>query len=142
MSEREIKRPLEWKLLYTKVHCEAWAEANLRNQGFLVVLPRDRERSGFGPLFPRYVFVGHEVGADPKSLSYTRGVLQVVQFGSGPARVPQAVIDEIRGRMDAHGVVHLADVDAGRPIFDRRQRERVRALVKLASAGFRVREAS
>lgn len=137
-----MERDLEWKLLYTKVHCEAWAEANLRNQGFHVLFPRVRERSGFGPLFPRYVFVGHDHRLSPRSLTNTRGVLKVVHFGDRPAQVPQSVIDEIRSRMDSHGVVHLPDAGGVRPIFDRRQRERVRALVKLASAGFRIREAS
>jgi hypothetical protein len=43
--------------------------------------------------------------------------------------------------MNESGVVTL-DLPAARdPLFDRRERERVRALVKLAAAGFRVRVA-
>jgi transcriptional antiterminator RfaH len=131
----------EWKLVYTKARCETWSEVNLRNQGFAVLAPRVRARSGFAPLFPRYLFVGHERGRDTRALLSTRGVQRIVCFGERPAHVPQGVIDEIRGRMDAHGVVRLPDEPA-RPLFDRRAKERIRTLVKLAAAGFRVREAS
>jgi hypothetical protein len=129
---------IEWKLVYTKAHCEAWSEANLRNQGFSVLLPRVRTRSGFGPLFPRYLFVGHQQGRETHCLRSTFGVLYVVSFGNEPARVSQDVIDEVRSRMDGHGVVHLDPAVTRQPLFDRRERERVRALVKLTQAGFRV----
>jgi len=137
-STGEMQQDSEWKLVYTKVHCEAWSEANLRNQGFFVLLPRVRARSGFAPLFPRYVFVGHEAGRDTRCLQSTLGVQYVVTFGDNPVRVPQDVIDEVRSRMDAHGVVQLDPAVARKPLFDRRERERVRALVKFAQAGFRV----
>ena len=130
---------LEWKLIYTKARCESWCEINLRNQGFEVLMPRVRARSGFAPLFPRYVFVGHAIGDDPRSLRSTLGVQRVVFFGERPVRVPLDVIAEIRSRMDEHGVVHLDPNATRAQIFDKRERERVRALVKLAQAGFRVR---
>jgi hypothetical protein len=61
-----------------------------------------------------------------------------VHCGEKPARVPLEVVRGIRARMDEHGVVELE----GRPLVDslfaRRERERVRALVKFAQAGFRV----
>jgi len=63
-----------------------------------------------------------------------------VHGGSEPARVPAEVIAEVRGRMNEWGVVTLDLPAVPRdPLFDRRERERVRALVKLAAAGFRVR---
>jgi hypothetical protein len=43
--------------------------------------------------------------------------------------------------MDTHGVVHLEKLAKPDPLFARRERERVRALVKLAQAGFRVKSA-
>lgn len=132
-----MERELEWKLVYTKARCEVWSEMNLRRQGFSVLMPRVRGRVGFAPLFPRYLFVGHEQGRDTRPMQNTRGVLQLVQFGEAPARVPLDVIDEIRGRMNTHGVVEL-EAAAERPLFDRREQERVRTLVKLAQAGFRV----
>ena len=132
-----MERELEWKLVYTKARCEVWSEMNLRRQGFSVLMPRVRGRAGFAPLFPRYLFVGHERGRDTTPVRNTRGVLRLVQFGPLPARVPQEVIDEIRGRMNPHGLVELETV-VERPLFDRREQERVRTLVKLAQAGFRV----
>ncbi len=135
---------LEWKLVYTKARCESWSEANLRNQGFVTLMPRVRagERDGggrsFAPLFPRYLFVGHTPGRDLDTIPNTRGVLRLVYFGERPAKVPLEVIAEIRSRMDAHGIVRLEDDAAAQPLFDRRSQARMRALVKLAAAGFRV----
>ena len=133
----QVDRDHCWLLLYTKARAESWADINLRKQGFSTLLPRVRERGGFGPLFPRYVFVGAQAGTDLRPAQSTRGVLYVVHCGETPARVPIEVIDDIRARMDAQGVVEVEGrvVD---PLFARRERERVRALVKLAQAGFRV----
>jgi len=133
-----VDRDLCWLLLYTKARAESWADINLRKQGFTTLLPRVRQRDGFGPLFPRYVFAGASVGADLRPARSTRGVLYVVQSGEKPARVPLEVIDGIRGRMDEHGVVEIDGRPLVDPLFARRERERVRALVKFAQAGFRV----
>ena len=133
-----VERDLCWRLLYTKAHAESWADLNLRKQGFTTLLPRVRQRGGFGPLFPRYVFVGAPVGTDLRAARSTRGVLYVVHCGEQPARVPLEVIDDIRARMDPLGVVELEGRPLIDPLFARRERERVRALVKFAQAGFRV----
>lgn len=133
-----VDRDLCWLLLYTKARAESWADINLRKQGFTTLLPRVRQRDGFGPLFPRYVFVGAPDGMDSRPARSTRGVLYVVRCGEKPARVPLEVIDGIRARMDEHGVVELEGRPLVDPLFARRERERVRALVKFAQAGFRV----
>ncbi|HJU69159.1 MAG TPA: transcription termination/antitermination NusG family protein [Gemmatimonadaceae bacterium] len=133
-----VDRDLCWLLLYTKARAESWADINLRRQGFTTLLPRVRQRDGFGPLFPRYVFVGAPAGTDFRPARSTRGVLYVVHCGETPARVPLEVIEEIRARMDAQGVVALTESPNVDPLFARRERERVRALVKFAQAGFRV----
>lgn len=133
-----VDRDLCWLLLYTKARAESWADVNLRKQGFATLLPRVRQRDGFGPLFPRYVFLGAPAGSDFRSARSTRGVLYVVHCGERPARVPLEVIDDIRARMDEHGVVTLEGRPPVDPLFARRERERVRALVKFAQAGFRV----
>jgi len=101
-------------------------------------LPRVRQRDGFGPLFPRYIFVGGPAGSDFRSARSTRGVLYVVHCGEKPARVPLEVVEGIRARMDEHGLVELEGRPVVDPMFARRERERVRALVKFAQAGFRV----
>lgn len=129
---------LSWVLLYTKPRAESWAEANLRRQGYATLLPRVRGRSGFVPLFPRYLFAGVPSGVRSEPLHSTRGVQSIVRCGDRPARVPGSVIADVRARMDAHGVVALDVVPAPDPLFARAQRERVRALIKFAEAGFRV----
>lgn len=143
MSSGEIsaEAELEWQLLYTKAHAESWVEVNLRAQGFSVLLPRVASRGGFAPLFPRYVFAGIRPGQRTAPLRSTLGVLYVVSHADRPARVPLDVIAEIRARMDAHGVVHLDKAARTDALFAHRERERVRALIKLAQAGFRVRSA-
>ena len=133
-----VDRDLCWLLLYTKARAESWADVNLRKQGFETLLPRVRQRDGFGPLFPRYVFVGAPPGMDVRPARSTRGVLYVVHCGAQPARVPLDVIEGIRARMDEQGVVQLEGQAQRDPLFVRRERERVRALVKFAQAGFRV----
>jgi transcriptional antiterminator RfaH len=133
-----VERDLCWLLLYTKARAESWADINLRKQGFATLLPRVQQRDGFGPLFPRYLFVGAPAGSDLRPARSTRGVLYVVHCGEKPARVPLEIIDGIRARMDEQGVVQLEGRPVVDPLFARRERERVRALVKFARAGFRV----
>jgi transcriptional antiterminator RfaH len=138
-----------WQLLYTKPHAEAWVEVNLRRQGFVTLLPRVRASGsgsgegsvGLKPLFPRYVFAGYEPERSARAMRSTRGVLYVVHCGEVPARVPGAVIEEIRGRMDEWGVVAVEPQAAVDSLFAKRERERTRALVKLVEAGWRVRVA-
>jgi hypothetical protein len=127
-----------WLLLYTKARAESWADINLRKQGYETLLPRVRQRDGFAPLFPRYVFVGAPPGRDLRPAASTRGVLYVVRCGEHPARVPLEVLENIRARMDANGIVQLEGTSLTPPLFAQRERERVRALVKFAQAGFRV----
>jgi transcription antitermination factor NusG len=134
----QVDRDQFWLLLYTKARAESWADINLRKQGFTTLLPRVRQRGGFAPLFPRYVFVGAPPGTDFRRARSTRGVLYVVHCGEKPARVPLEVIDSIRRRMDEHGVVEVEQRPLAGSLFARRERERVRALVKFAQAGFRV----
>jgi hypothetical protein len=133
--------PLTWLLVYTKVRAESWTEINLRNQGFATLLPRMASRAGLVPLFPRYLFVGHRDEQRTVPLRNTLGVLYVVHCGGSPARVPVDVIDEIRARMNEQGVVQVERSVPVDPLFAKRQRDRVRALIKLADAGFRVRSA-
>lgn len=130
---------LIWQLLYTKPHAETQAELNLRRQGFATLLPRVRNGSECAPLFPRYIFCGHHAGQPTACLRSTIGVLDLVLCGEQPARVPLEVIEEIRSRMNGRNIVRLGDGPKADPLFAKTQRERVRALEKLAAAGFRVK---
>ena len=128
-----------WRLLYTKPRAEAWVDANLRKQGFDVLLPRVRGRAGFGPLFPRYVFAGFVKGQRPDAMASTYGVQYVVHCGRAPAMVPAGVIAGLRARMDARGVVTVERSSDADPLFAAQQRRRLDALARFAAAGFRVR---
>lgn len=132
---------IRWQLLYTKFRAEEWVEVNLRRQGYSTLLPRVRGRSGVRPLFPRYIFAGFPDEGAARALRSTRGVSYVVQCGPHPARVPVAVIAEIAERMDERGMVALDEAVRPDSLFGRAERERVRALVRFAEAGWRVRVA-
>jgi transcription termination factor NusG len=130
-----------WLLVYTKPRAERWVELNLRRQNFLTLLPLVRGRAGFTPLFPRYLFVGIEADISARPISGTRGVQYIVHFGDQPARVPLEVILDVNARMDAHGVVQLETASSEDPLFAKHARERTRALLMFAQAGFRVKSA-
>jgi hypothetical protein len=135
----QVEGDLTWQLLYTKRHAEAWVDANLRHQGFESLMPLTGSRSGFVPLFPRYVFAGFRDGQRAASLGGTYGVQYIVCCGSKPAVVPHEVIAEVRARMDSRGVVPVERLTGVDPIFAKRLRERLHALERLSAAGFKVR---
>jgi transcriptional antiterminator RfaH len=80
--------------------------------GFEVYLPRLRENRTIRgrkvatqpPLFPGYAFV--LIVAQWYSARWCPGVLTLIMDGVGPARVPDRVIDEIRGR-ERDGLIEL-----------------------------------
>jgi transcription antitermination factor NusG len=111
-----------WQLVYTKSRAERWVELNLRRQHFHTLLPLVRGRTGFQPLFPRYIFVGISPDASARPIAGTRGVQYIVHFGSQPARVPLEVVRDVHARMDAHGVVALEQADPQDPLFAKHAR--------------------
>lgn len=107
---------LSWYAVYTQPAKESLAAQHLRNQGFEVYLPQYQKlRRHAGrtdivatALFPRYLFVGLDIERQRwRSVNGTRGVVGLVMLGEKPIAVPQAVIDEIRGREDETGYVRL-----------------------------------
>ena len=81
--------------------------------GFTTYLPRLRERrmshgrrvEATPPLFPGYAFLAIE--AQWHAARWTAGVINLIMDGVGPARVPDAVIAEIRSR-EVGGLIELA----------------------------------
>lgn len=130
-----------WQLVYTKSRAERWVELNLRRQDFFTLLPLVRSRAGFAPLFPRYVFVGIPAGQSARPLAGTFGVQYTVHFGDKPACVPHDVVAAVKARMNAYGVVQLEEAPPLDPLFAQRARDRTRALLMFAEAGFRVKSA-
>lgn len=146
-----------WYAIYSKPREEERAAEHLHRQGCEVFLPLYLKRRRHArrvetvpaPLFPRYFFVH----VDPALLGWstirsTRGVVDIVQNGSGPVAVADSMIEQVRRREDANGYIVLkpqagiqrgakiriesgpfADIDA---IFEaQRDEDRVLALLSL-----------
>jgi transcriptional antiterminator RfaH len=120
----EMTPLLQWYAVHTQIHAEAKAAWHLRNQGFLTYLPCYLKRARHArqiterarPLFPRYLFLAMDIAAARwRAIRSTIGVVELVTQGDRPARVPDRVIDEIRAREDARGLVLLPQA----PAFDR-----------------------
>lgn len=105
-----------WYLVHTKIRQERVALENLQRQGFHCFLPQVRvEQVRRGslkvveePLFPRYLFI--ELGTDQQAQSWmpirsTLGVSRLVCFGQTPAKLPAALVDDIRGRTEGADTV-------------------------------------
>ena len=105
-----------WYVVHTHPHAEAKSAVHLRRQGFMVYLPRYNKKRRHArkllivaaPLFPRYLFVGMDCERQRwRAVSSTIGVSHLICHGEKPACVPSIVIDEIRAREDASGIVCL-----------------------------------
>ena len=93
-ATRDDDRPLSWYLAYTEPRREVVALDHLDRQGYEVYLPLYGDRE---PMFPRYLFFRPaSVSQSIAPVRSTRGVQQVVRFGSVYARVDPAVIAGIR----------------------------------------------
>ena len=104
-----------WHAVLCKPRREAVAEANLRNQGFDVYLPRMiglRRRAGrweqrIEPLFPRYLFLNAgEGGPGLAPVRSTLGVSDLVRACGAPVRVPPGVVEALRDAADPHTGCH------------------------------------
>jgi len=94
-----------WFVVMTRPKMECEAKEHLIRQGFEVYLPmwaELRRRSGGwhkvqSAMFPRYLFVrpGH-VEQSVSPIRSTRGVSQLVRFGTEPALASDALIEGIR----------------------------------------------
>ena len=105
-----------WYLIYSKPQQERLALENLERQGYPSYLPlirnRRRRKSRYEsivePMFPRYLFVHlNDETDDWGPIRSTIGVANMVRFGMQAARVPDNLIEMMRGR-DEEGVQTLA----------------------------------
>lgn len=109
-----------WVVIMTKPKMETEAKVHLERQGFVVYLPIwiDLKRRSDGwkkvqsPMFPGYLFakiVNKEQSISP--IRSTRGVSQLVCFGTEPARASDSLVQEVR-RLET---VRNADGDQLKP---------------------------
>jgi transcription elongation factor/antiterminator RfaH len=128
LGERE-----RWYVAYTRPHCEARAQIQLKNQGFCTFLPRRLQTirharkltNVLAPFFPRYLFVVLDLTRHQwRSISGTIGVANLVMQGDLPHPVPQGVVETLVASADALGLLQI------------RQQLRVGGAVRLAAGPF------
>jgi len=106
-----------WHAVFCKPQQDDRAEVNLLNQGFEIFRPKTkarRTRNGrrrivLESMFPRYLFVRlAQSGEDWGPIRSTRGAIGLVRMGLETPIVPDEVIDALRTRCSADGVINLA----------------------------------
>ena len=107
----------KWYVVNTKTREEPKALFNLKQQGFNSYLPQHRKvrrharrtDTVLAPLFPKYLFVEFDMNVKNWStINSTIGVITLIKFGALPTPVPSELIDEIRTREDAEGMISLS----------------------------------
>ena len=111
---------LTWCVAHTQPLKELVAKQHLLDQGYEVYFPRFKKlchharkvEEKLVPLFPRYIFVGMDLGvARWRSVNGTRGVSYLLMtHDSKPASVPTRVLDDLRSKELAEGVVLLGSL--------------------------------
>jgi transcriptional antiterminator RfaH len=108
-----------WYVVHTHPKQEDRAERNLRSLGVETFAPKVRE-SRYNQytgalthvikhLFPRYIFALFKARSTLHKVRFTRGVHEVVSFGSSPLPVDNEIISIIQLRMSKDGFVKLDD---------------------------------
>lgn len=107
---------MTWYVVQTQPNAERKACFHLRRQDFTVYLPQYLRRWRHArkmemrpaPLFPRYLFVAMDVAeARWRAIRSTVGISALVCNGERPAPVPAGIVEEIRAREDAAGLLPL-----------------------------------
>ena len=102
---------LSWHLVHIKPRGEARSLENLERQGFEVFLPmitlqkvrRGKLTSVTEPMFSRYLFIRTTTMVQDLSLvRSTLGVIQLVRFGTVPAKVPNDWVESMRLQPAVH----------------------------------------
>jgi transcriptional antiterminator RfaH len=108
---------LSWHLVHTKPRGEARALENLERQGFEVFLPmitlqkvrRGKLSNVAEPMFSRYLFIRTTSFMQDLSLvRSTLGVIQLVRFGTIPAKVPNDWVEDMRLQPAVHEKLFIA----------------------------------
>jgi len=98
---------MSWYVVHTKSRQESRALVNLERQGYVCYLPTiTKKKVGrvaleleTEPLFARYLFIELDSDSNAKSWSPIRstlGVSRLLTFGIEPAKVPTALIEQLK----------------------------------------------
>lgn len=112
----------KWFVIRSRPQQEIRAVVNLERQGYIAYLPRyarverrgDKVIRSIRPVFPRYLFM--QLGDAKRGwaqINSTYGVSALVSIAGIPVEVPRCIVQEIRDREDADGMVRLG---RGRPL--------------------------
>jgi transcriptional antiterminator RfaH len=105
-----------WYVVETQPRAEAKALWHLERQGYTAYLPRYRKLRRHArrtdevraPLFPRYLFIEMDIARTAwLAVRSTIGIARLVCQGDKPAPVPDGIVDDIRIREDANGLVPI-----------------------------------
>jgi len=104
-----------WYVIQTKPKKELEAKSYLSRKGLEIFFPRmetfvqksGKATKGIKALFPNYIFGNFDPVRDYSLVKYGKGVSKIVSFSGNPAPISVMVIDEIKGRMDAAGIINL-----------------------------------
>lgn len=116
-----------WYVIYTKPREEQRALFNLEAQDYRCFLPmieretlnRNKIKIVNEPLFPRYLFIHLASTIESKSwgpIRSTPGVSKLLKFGTEPARVDPQLIELLRNRTQALGLVPIKLYSPGTPV--------------------------
>jgi len=163
MAVEAVDSLSQWYVVHTHLKQEDRANNNLERWGVQTLFPKLRsgrinEFTGATtyitrPLFPRYIFAKFNAGTQFSNISFTRGVHQVVSFGSQPAPVDEDIVQLIKARMDNDGFVKIGDelkqgdkivIKAGplrdfQGIFERELKDNERISILLNSINYQCR---
>jgi len=108
-----------WYVIHTNPGQEERADSNLKAWNVQTFTPKLRERrynqyTGrptelIKPLFPRYIFARFDAGEILHKVRFTRGVSDVVSFGSIPTPVHPDIIKTIWLRTGKDGFVNIGE---------------------------------
>lgn len=124
MSAPSLAPGQQWYAAFTQPNSELRCAMHLRNQGFPAYLPRLLRRRNHArrieqiavPLFPRYIFVGIDLGRQRwRSVNGTVGVSHLISHGERPTRVDDRIIEAIAAREGADGFVRLSKIQSFKP---------------------------
>jgi transcription antitermination factor NusG len=111
---------MQWFVVRSKPRREDYAQDQLARRGVDTFLPRIMEQGRsngeplVGPLFPGYLFARIDLASQYTRVIWAPGVRSLVSFGDLPCAVDPDVVDFLRERCGAEGVVHaVARFDDG-----------------------------
>jgi len=152
---------MHWYVIRTKPHQEHRVEFHLRQLSVETFLPqlkqtktiRRQRKMVVEPLFPRYLFGRFDITECFRAVNFSRGVVNIVAFGSKPAEVSETLIGEIKSRMEDGYIIpkgerfqkgQVVKIKDGpfaglEAVFVREMKEQDRVLLLLRALGFNAR---